>query len=632
MIDRILSIFIKKYASKWLVLLFDIIIVIFTYFISFCIYYNFKLDFNLTTIVSQLPIVVMVSLISFLLVGSHKGVVRYTGIKDVINIIIGANILATSLFLITLFLRKIEITNILEFSGSIIYIHLLLNFLFLVGTKFLIKLTYQQLIKNDQIIKHVFIFGAGSAGMITYNAIINDVKTNIHVLGFIDDNSRKIGKKINLLSVYSLNQISPKLIKKLAADEVIISVQNIESNRLLEVSTYLLNLNLKVKIVPPIQNWINGDLSLGQIKDVNIEDLLGRTPINITNSTLTKEYENKTVLISGAAGSIGSEIVKNLIGYRNIKLILLDIAESPLYSLQQDLKLSGEGKFVAVIADIKDFKRLENIFQEYKPDIVFHAAAYKHVPLMEQNPYEAVHVNVCGTKNMANLSVANDVNKFVLISTDKAVNPTNVMGATKRIAELFVNCLKEKSNTKFVTTRFGNVLGSNGSVIPLFKKQIEKGGPLTVTHKEITRYFMTIREASQLVLEAATMGKGGEIFVFDMGESIKIMDLAKNMITLSGFHFPNEIDIEVIGLRPGEKIYEELLANGENTLKTYHNKIMIAKTKAFNIKKIESDISALCSMITKQSNVDIVCKMKKLVPEYISQNSTFEVLDDINNN
>jgi len=571
----------------------------------------------------------MVSLISFLLVGSHKGVVRYTGIKDVINIIIGANILATSLFLITLFLRKIEITNILEFSGSIIYIHLLLNFLFLVGTKFLIKLTYQQLIKNDQIIKHVFIFGAGSAGMITYNAIINDVKTNIHVLGFIDDNSRKIGKKINLLSVYSLNQISPKLIKKLAADEVIISAQNIESNRLLEVSTYLLNLNLKVKIVPPIQNWINGDLSLGQIKDVNIEDLLGRTPINITNSTLTKEYENKTVLISGAAGSIGSEIVKNLIGYRNIKLILLDIAESPLYSLQQDLKLSGEGKFVAVIADIKDFKRLENIFQEYKPDIVFHAAAYKHVPLMEQNPYEAVHVNVCGTKNMANLSVANDVNKFVLISTDKAVNPTNVMGATKRIAELFVNCLKEKSNTKFVTTRFGNVLGSNGSVIPLFKKQIEKGGPLTVTHKEITRYFMTIREASQLVLEAATMGKGGEIFVFDMGESIKIMDLAKNMITLSGFHFPNEIDIEVIGLRPGEKIYEELLADGENTSPTYHEKIMIASVKEIDKLEVNKAIEVLCSLNKDINYKDIVGKMKEIVPEFICNNSKYAELDVI---
>jgi len=567
-----------------------------------------------------------------MLVGTYKGVVRYTGIRDVINIIIGANIIATSLFLITLFLRKIEITNILEFSGSIIYIHLLLNFLFLVGIKFLIKLTYQQLVKNDQIVKHVFIFGAGSAGMITYNALTNDTKTNIHVVGFIDDNSRKIGKKINLLPVYSLKQISPKIIKKLATDEVIISVQNIESNRLLEVSTHLLSLNLKVKIVPPIQNWINGDLSVGQIKDINIEDLLGRTPINISNSALTKEYENKTVLISGAAGSIGSEIIKNLINYRNIKLVLLDIAESPLYSLQQDLNLLGVDKFVVVIADIKDHNRLENIFQEYKPDIVFHAAAYKHVPLMELNPYEAVRVNVCGTKNMANLSVAYNVNKFVLISTDKAVNPTNVMGATKRIAELFVNCLKEKSDTKFVTTRFGNVLGSNGSVIPLFKKQIEKGGPLTVTHKEITRYFMTIREASQLVLEAATMGKGGEIFVFDMGRPVKIMDLAKNMITLSGFHFPNDIDIEVTGLRPGEKIYEELLANGENTLKTYHNKIMIAKTRAFNIKKIESEISILCNISTKKSNIDIVCKMKKLIPEYISKNSTFEVLDELNNN
>jgi FlaA1/EpsC-like NDP-sugar epimerase len=389
---------------------------------------------------------------------------------------------------------------------------------------------------------------------------------------------------------------------------------------------------LKVKIVPPIQNWIDGDLSVGQIKDVKIEDLLGRAPIHILNPELEHEYENKVILITGAAGSIGSEITRKLSNYKYKKLILVDIAESPLYELQQEFAYGDQDDFIPIIADIKDKKRLHNIFEEYKPSIVFHAAAYKHVPLMENNPYEAVRVNICGTRNIANLSVVHGIDKFVLISTDKAVNPTNVMGATKRIAELYVSCLKGKGKTKFITTRFGNVLGSNGSVIPLFKNQIEKGGPLTVTHKDITRYFMTIPEACQLVLEAATMGNGGEIFVFDMGKSVKIFDLAKNMIVLSGLRYPEDIDIKFTGLRPGEKIFEELLADGENTINTYHEKIMIARTKPFNIEKTESSIINLCKISTETSNLEIVSIIKDLVPEYISKNSKFEILDSLKNN
>ena len=302
-----------------------------------------------------------------------------------------------------------------------------------------------------------------------------------------------------------------------------------------------------------------------------------------------------------------------------------------MYNLQQEFILQGFDDFVPIIADIKDKNRLDKIFEEYKPSIVFHAAAYKHVPLMESNPYEAVKVNVRGTKNVANISVKHGATKFVLISTDKAVNPTNVMGASKRIAELYVSCLKGKGKTKFITTRFGNVLGSNGSVIPLFKNQIERGGPLTVTHKEITRYFMTIREACQLVLEASTMGNGGEIFVFDMGKSVKIFDLAKNMIVLSGLKYPEDISIKITGLRPGEKIYEELLADGENTVKTYNEKIMIARTKPININKIESTIINLCSINNETSNLEIVSIIKDLVPEYISKNSKFEVLDSVRN-
>jgi FlaA1/EpsC-like NDP-sugar epimerase len=632
MVSKLLRKISQKYASKWLVLLFDVIVVLFTLVASYFIRYNFKFDFDLFDVLKQMPFVSLAAIISFILVGSHKGVVRYTGFRDVVNIVIGANILATILLITTFISRKFQINSVLEFSGSIIYIHLLLNFLFLIGAKFFVKSVYHNLIKDSQDVKRVLIYGAGTSGLITYDALTNDTKTNNLVLGFIDDNSKKIGKKINLLPVYSLEDITKSTLEKNDIDEVIISIQSIEPKRLLEITTYLFGLNLKVKIVPPIQNWIDGDLSVGQIKDVKIEDLLGRAPIHILNPELEHEYENKVILITGAAGSIGSEITRKLSNYKYKKLILVDIAESPLYELQQEFAYRDQDNFIPIIADIKDKKRLHNIFEEYKPSIVFHAAAYKHVPLMENNPYEAVRVNICGTRNIANLSVVHGIDKFVLISTDKAVNPTNVMGATKRIAELYVSCLKGKGKTKFITTRFGNVLGSNGSVIPLFKNQIEKGGPLTVTHKDITRYFMTIPEACQLVLEAATMGNGGEIFVFDMGKSVKIFDLAKNMIVLSGLRYPEDIDIKFTGLRPGEKIFEELLADGENTINTYHEKIMIARTKPFNIEKTESSIINLCKISTETSNLEIVSIIKDLVPEYISKNSKFEILDSLKNN
>jgi FlaA1/EpsC-like NDP-sugar epimerase len=334
-------------------------------------------------------------------------------------------------------------------------------------------------------------------------------------------------------------------------------------------------------------------------------------------------------MVTGAAGSIGSEIARQLSKFNYQKLILVDIAESALYDLQQEFKREGVPNFVATVADVRDQFGIENVISTYRPNILFHAAAYKHVPLMEENPYEAVKINVGGTRTLATMAMKYQVDKFVMVSTDKAVNPTNVMGATKRAAEIYIGCLQnnQENKTKFITTRFGNVLGSNGSVIPLFKKQLELGGPLTVTHEEITRYFMTIPEASQLVLEAGSMGEGGEIFIFDMGESVKIMDLAKNMIRLSGFKYPEEIDIKVIGLRPGEKLYEELLANGENTLPTYHEKIMISKTKSLDYQRCKSQIDALCMInIYNDTNI-IVKKLKDIVPEFISENSEYELLD-----
>jgi len=632
MLDNYLNKISKKYASRWLILFVDVIIVIFTLFAAYFIRYNFKLDFDIAMVIKQIPLVLIAAVVSFILVGSYKGVVRYTGFKDVVNIVIGVNILATILLLVTYVGRKFDFDRALAISGSIIYIHLLLNLLFIIGFKFFIKSIYRKIVAVElEFSGRALIYGAGDSGMITYEALTTDAKSNLEIVGFIDDNPKKVGKKINLIKVYSFDQIDSSFIKKHGVDQVIISIQNIEPLHLLDVTTKFFANNLKVKIVPPINNWIDGDLSIGQIKDVKIEDLLGRDPISFINPVLEEEYENETILVTGAAGSIGSEIARKLSHFNYKKLILLDIAESPLYDLQQEFIRLGHSNFIAVVADIRDKDRINNIFDYYKPKVVFHAAAYKHVPLMENNPYEALRVNVCGTRIVANHSVKHGIKKFVLISTDKAVNPTNVMGASKRIAELYVSCLEGKGKTKFITTRFGNVLGSNGSVIPLFKRQIEAGGPLTVTHKDITRYFMTIPEACQLVLEAAVMGHGGEIFVFDMGESLKIFDLAKNMIILSGLRYPDDIDIKITGLRPGEKIYEELLADGENTIATYHDKIMIAKTKPFNIEEIELKIKKLCAMNSNTHNLEIVSQIKNIVPEFISNNSKFEVLDSTKN-
>ncbi|MGK0447598.1 MAG: FlaA1/EpsC-like NDP-sugar epimerase [Polaribacter sp.] len=627
MIKKFLQDISSKYAYKWVVMLFDLSIVAFTFIAAYVIRFNFIINFDWVVMFKQAPFVLLAAFISFIVVGSYKGVVRFTGFKDVINIIIGVNILATILIISTFFSRKLNYESIFNISGSIIYIHLLLNILFLVGSKLFIKSVYNKLMQDIKIQKRVLIFGAGNAGMITYDAISNDPTNSHKVVGFIDDNEKKVGKKINTLPVFNLEKIKPNLIEKYAIEEVIISVQNIESSRLLQISGLLFELGLKVKIVPPVQNWIDGDLSVGQIKEVNIEDLLGRDPISIINPALLDEYDNQVILITGAAGSIGSEIARKTTNYNYKHLILVDSAESPLYELQQEFVQNDIKNFTAIVSDVRDLRRMEKLFQRFKPNMVFHAAAYKHVPLMENNPFEAVSVNIGGTRHMASLSVKYGVNKFVLISTDKAVNPTNVMGATKRIAELYVNCLQGNGKTKFITTRFGNVLGSNGSVIPLFKRQIENGGPLTVTHKDITRYFMTISEACQLVLEAATMGNGGEIFVFDMGESVKIYDLAKNMIILSGLRFPEDIDIDITGLRPGEKIYEELLADGENTKPTYHEKIMIARTKQIDALSISDQISNLCTASSKSQNLEIVALIKEIVPEYISNNSKYEVLD-----
>ncbi|CAM1348040.1 nucleoside-diphosphate sugar epimerase/dehydratase [Tenacibaculum insulae] len=628
MVKQFLIKTLNKSASKWLVLGIDIFLVCLSFVFSYFVRFNASLNFDLTHLLFQIPLVISIALFSFLVVGSYKGIIRHTGTRDVFNVFIGVSLLAVITIIVVFFNRFIGVFSKFTIPISIIIIHYFVNIFILILSRFVFKAFYEIISSEISDVTNALIYGAGDSGLITYAALNKDTKTRYDVLGFLDDNPNKINKKIDRIRIYNLETITHDFIEKNNIDEIIISIQNVKASRLLEITDYFINFDVNVKIVPALTNWIDGDLQANQIRDVKIEDLLDRAPILIDNPILQRDVNGKVILVTGAAGSIGSEISRQLSRYKHKHLILIDQAESDLYDLQQELTQQGVVNFTAIVADVRDAERMESIFKEYRPQKVFHAAAYKHVPLMEESPYEAVKINVLGTKKIADLSLKYEVDRFVMVSTDKAVNPTNVMGATKRVAEMYIGCLSDKSKTtKFTITRFGNVLGSNGSVIPLFKKQIEKGGPLTVTHKDITRYFMTIPEACRLVLEAGTMGDGGEIYIFDMGKSVKIFDVAKKMIHLSGLKYPEDVDIKITGLRPGEKLYEELLATGENTIPTYHDKIMIAKTQKLDseksltlIHKLEQENDVLDSRKT-------VSNIKKLVPEYISNNSVYEKLD-----
>lgn len=618
----------NKYASRWVVLMVDLILVIQSFVLAYLIRFNFSFEFDTQDFFYQQPLVFVLALISFLVVGSYKGVVRHTGVKDATNVMFAVTVLAC--FLIV----SVYINNVLNLFPrftvplSIIVIHYLLNVVILISSRFVFKILYRKVISDIKSQTNILIYGAGDSGFITHSALVKDTSHHFNVIGFIDDNSSKVGKTIDGVLVYPSTILSHEFILKNKLKEVIVSIQNIESYRLMQITDSLISHNVKVKIVPAVDKWIDGELNVGQIKQVKIEDLLNRAPINIDNPVVKRELRDKVVFVTGAAGSIGSEISRQVLRCHVKKVVLLDQAESALYDLQQEFIQKGHNRFDVEVADVRDARRMQQLFKQYKPQVIFHAAAYKHVPLMEECPYEAVRVNVCGTKLLADLSVENTVEKFVMVSTDKAVNPTNVMGTTKRVAEMYISCLANQKKTKFITTRFGNVLGSNGSVIPLFKKQIEGGGPLTVTDKEITRFFMTIPEACQLVLEAGVMGNGGEIYVFDMGESVKIFDVAKKMIQLSGLRFPDDIDIKITGLRPGEKLYEELLANDENTLTTYHDKIMIAKVPPMDYLNVKQKVEEICTINKEANNLKVVLLLKELVPEYLSNNSIYEKLDE----
>lgn len=617
----------KNNIPRWIILVIDLCICTASLVLAYLLRFNFTepplADKN------DIPMVFAVVLITrtifFLASKIYAGIIRYTSTEDAKRIFI--NVSLGTLFFILLNTGSYIYNRVFLIPFSLVFIEMMSTIFIMISSRVLVKLLYlnQKGRLQDKI--NVIIYGAGEAGIIAKRTLDRDAGTKYKVLAFIDDDRTKNKKKLEGVSIYMRDEL-PHLLRENEVAHVIISVQNLSAAIRQEIVEICFANSTKVLTVPPINNWINGELSFKQIKKIRIEDLLGRDPIQIDLDKIKSILSSKSILVTGAAGSIGSELVRQIVKFAPSKLILLDQAESPLYDLEMELAdYSKNQQAEFVIGDIRNLQRLENVFRTYSPDLVFHAAAYKHVPLMEDNPSEALFTNVLGTKNVADLAVKYKAKEFVMVSTDKAVNPTNVMGASKRIAEMYIQSLNAQSETKFITTRFGNVLGSNGSVIPRFKKQIEKGGPITITHPEITRYFMTIPEACQLVLEASATGKGGEIFIFDMGNSVKIVDLAHKMIRLSGLTLDKDIQIVYTGLRPGEKLFEELLNVKENTLKTHHSQLLIAKIAPADYSIIMQKTDELIELFDSQNNQSIVAKMKEIVPEFKSNNSVFEKLD-----
>lgn len=622
---------------RWVILLLDILISTICFLSAYIIKAEFDFSIlNQSTIVVNLLLLLGFYFFLFSLFRVYAGIIRFTGLQDTFRILSVVFFANAGHFLLSLLFKQWYGYQLI--SVSILIINALLSFVALSTYRVLIKYFFAYITTLHVTKKRVAIYGAGDVGISTKRALEHDMTANIQMVLFLEDDYRKVGKNIDGIKIFSSDSLA-ELMKIHLIDELIIATNKFPSKRKNEIVDYCLDNKIEVFTVPPLKNWINGQLSTKQLQNVKIEDLLEREQIKIYNEILFKQLNNKIVLITGAAGSIGSEIVRQLLQYKPKLLVLNDHAETPLHDLKLELEELGCSNFKLALGDVRNELFVEKIFQECQPNFVYHAAAYKHVPMMEDSPLEAICTNVGGTKLLADLSIKYEVERFVMISTDKAVNPTNVMGASKRIAEMYVQSLYQNqelrfqrdlnvSRTKFITTRFGNVLGSNGSVIPRFKKQIEAGGPVTVTHPDITRYFMTIPEACQLVLEAGSMGNGGEIFVFDMGQPVKIADLARKMIKLSGLEPEDDIKIEYSGLRPGEKLYEELLNNAENTMATYHEKILIAKTRTLEYNSLSVQIEALIKPAKNQESVvEVVAAMKALVPEFISNNSEFEKLD-----
>ena len=634
MIKKFLFWFAKRYrhapVSRWAILFIDL----FTLVVAFAVTDLFRLRMSelidWPSLLVKLVAFMVLATLFYLAIGTYRSIIRHGGMYDIYKVLISNGAAALLLIAFNLVNNNHPIvTNRYTPAYSEIIMTFSLQIVNMIIVRLMLQRIYNDYVRRQRPTLNVIIYGAGDAGTITYNALAQDPTHNYKVVAYIDDAKQKRNAALNGVHVMERRAaLNPDFIKKNHVSILIIAIPSIRLKMKQDITTAALDLGLTVKAVPHISKWINDSFSSSQIQDIKIEDLLERESITLDNINIIREVLDKTVMVTGAAGSIGSEICRQLTQYKPSKIVMVDQAESPMYDLQFELRNTEPyrqmaDRMVFVIANIKDRARMDEVFKQHRPQIIYHAAAYKHVPFMEENPYEAILVNVFGTKNLADLAIQYGSEKFVMISTDKAVNPTNVMGATKRMAEIYIQS-RSSETTHFVTTRFGNVLGSNGSVIPLFKKQLAAGGPLTVTHKEINRYFMTIPEACNLVLEAGAMGAGGDIFVFDMGSPVKIYDLAKKMIQLSGL---KGIEIKEIGLRPGEKLYEELLATKENTLPTYHPKILRAQVRKYPIDTIDQAYSDLWKLMGTFDDMQLVAKMKEIVPEFKSQNSIFSSLD-----
>ena len=646
-------IFRKRALSKWLIFLIDQVIVSWSLAVSFFMIIQFEFSEMLRgNFFIYAGLYSLITMVVFINMRIHTGIIRYSNTHDIFRVF--SAILISSI----LYVGLIKLIVIPYLSIEIEKFNLALVVNFFISTSLLIMMrigvkSFFNFLKaqhtGDK--KVVLIYGSDSSAILIKQALEMSSEIKFDIIGFIDDDMDKVNKHIEQTHVYHSSCIT-SLFNKCKVDKMVFMSDSFNTDGQRKAIDKCIELGIKVLTVPPSNQWLYGQLKLNQLRDLKIEDLLQRDPIIIKKNNILNEITGKRVLITGAAGSIGSEIVRQVLSYNPEHVILCDQAESPLHELQLEIEDNYPNASIKIfMSNIQNACRMRSMFKEHRPQIVFHAAAYKHVPLMENNPAEAILTNVLGTKNLADIAVEFKVEKFIMISTDKAVNPTNVMGASKRIAEIYIqalnrqisafsknifmnknmpiaNCLENK--TRFITTRFGNVLGSNGSVIPRFQAQIEKGGPITVTDPEITRYFMTIPEAVQLVMEAAAMGNGGEIFIFDMGSPVKIVDLARNMIKLSGLVPDKDIKIVYTGLRPGEKLYEELLNKEELNIPTHHDKIKISKVITYHYDYVAEVVNDLIELNNHNNDYLMVKKMKEIIPEYRSNNSIFEALDNIN--
>jgi len=621
-----------KHIHPLVILFVDLFIVYFSFSLSYLIVEGFRfngVDFHQYLIYTIA--FCMVALPVIYLGRLHTGLLRFSNTIDLFRVF-AATITFSILFLILILLFG---RNLIAGNYVPLLLTLLINFFItaslLVIFRLFAKSVYIILARRllNKEVHRVLIYGSDKNAVLVKQALESDPMINYVVEGFIDTDRSMLNSYLEQKKVYHLKDLA-RLKERRNIDELLIVNEDLDERAKKVVIERCIRIGIKVLTVPPAKNWLSGKFDKKQIKKLRIEDLLQRKPIKIDQEKVKNDLYGKRVLITGAAGSIGSEIVRQVISYEPALLILCDQAESPLHEIQLEIEdRYPNANIEVVLSDVSNYQRMHKLFNLCRPELVYHAAAYKHVPMIENNPFEAISVNVGGTKKVADLSVEFGVEKFVMVSTDKAVNPTNVMGASKRLAEIYIQSLNSvpEGKTRFITTRFGNVLGSNGSVIPRFRAQIERGGPLTVTHPQITRYFMTISEAVQLVLEAGTMGTGGEIYVFDMGKPVKIVDMARKMIKLAGLEEEKDIKIIYSGLRPGEKLYEELLASAELTLPTHHEKISIAKVRSYAYEEASKAIEELLAINACHENKDVVLKMKIIVPEFLSKNSIYEELD-----